>query len=52
MSSPVNRPAAGTPRSLSGLLPFLKPYRLPIGLALVFLVAAAAATLVLPMALR
>lgn len=40
------------PKSLSGLLPFLKPYRLRIGLALVFLVAAAAATLAFPLALR
>ena len=40
------------PKSLSGLLPFLTPYRIRIGLALVFLVAAAAATLAFPLALR
>jgi ATP-binding cassette, subfamily B, bacterial len=39
-------------RSLSGLLPFLRPYRLRIALALLFLVLAAAATLVLPVALK
>jgi len=33
-------------------MPFLRPYRLQILLALIFLTAAAAATLVLPMALR
>jgi ATP-binding cassette, subfamily B, bacterial len=46
------RPAARSPKSLSGLLPFLRPYRGRIALALVFLVAAAAATLVLPVALK
>ncbi|MBK9442144.1 MAG: ATP-binding cassette domain-containing protein [Comamonadaceae bacterium] len=40
------------PKSLSGLLPFLKPYRARIGLALVFLVLAAMATLAFPLALR
>jgi ATP-binding cassette subfamily B protein len=40
------------PKSLSGLLPFLAPYRIRIGLALVFLVLAAAATLAFPIALR
>jgi ATP-binding cassette subfamily B protein len=47
-----DRPAPQSPKSLSGLLPFLKPYRLQIGLALVFLVLAAASTLVFPIALR
>jgi len=42
----------GAPRSLSGLLPFLRPYRGRIALALFFLVMAAAATLVFPLALR
>jgi ATP-binding cassette subfamily B protein len=37
---------------LSGLLPFLRPYRLQIGLALLFLVGAAVTTLVVPAALR
>ncbi len=41
-----------SPRSLSGLLPFLKPYRGRIGLALLFLVLAAVATLAFPVALR
>ena len=49
-SSPTG--AKGSPRSLSGLLPFLKPYRFRIGLAIVFLVLAAAATLAFPLALR
>ena len=42
----------GSPRSLSGLLPFLRPYRLQIASAGVFLVLAAIATLVFPLALR
>ena len=42
----------GSPRSLSGLLPFLRPYRGRIGLAILFLVMAAVATLVFPLALR
>lgn len=41
-----------SPRSLSGLLPFLRPYQGRILLALVFLVMAAAATLAFPIALR
>jgi ATP-binding cassette, subfamily B, bacterial len=45
-------PAKGSPRSLSGLLPFLRPYRWRIALAGVFLVMAAAATLAFPVALR
>ena len=46
------RTAAATPRSLSGLLPFLRPYQGRIALAVVFLVLAAASTLVLPVALK
>ena len=46
------RPAARSPQSLSGLLPFLRPYRLQILGALLFLVLAAAATLAFPLALR
>jgi ATP-binding cassette subfamily B protein len=49
--APAQRPTA-PPKSLSGLLPFLRPYRLRIGLALLFLVLAAAATLAFPLALR
>ena len=44
--------ARGSPRSLGGLLVFLRPYRARIGLACVFLVLAALATLAFPMALR
>jgi ATP-binding cassette, subfamily B, bacterial len=47
-----DRPKSTTPKSLSGLLPFLKPYRGRIGLALLFLVLAAGATLAFPLALR
>ena len=39
-------------RSLSGLLPFLRPYRAKIGLAGVFLVLAAMSTLVFPIAMK
>ncbi|KRI01427.1 ABC transporter transmembrane domain-containing protein [Curvibacter sp. PAE-UM] len=49
---PSDRARAPTPRSLSGLLPFLRPYRARIALALLFLVLAAAATLAFPLALR
>ncbi|CDS54405.1 ABC transporter, ATP binding/permease protein [Polaromonas sp. CG9_12] len=45
-------PAKGSPRSLSGLVPFLRPYAGRIGLAVLFLVMAAVATLVFPLALR
>jgi ATP-binding cassette subfamily B protein len=51
MPSDSTRPRAH-PRSLSGLLPFLRPYRVQIALALLFLVLAAAATLAFPLALR
>ncbi len=40
------------PRSLSGLWPFVRPYRWQVGLALLFLVLAAMATLLFPVALR
>jgi ATP-binding cassette subfamily B protein len=52
MPTPTERPKAQSPRSLSGLAPFLRPYRGRIVLALAFMVLAAAATLVLPVALR
>ncbi|MCE4540380.1 ATP-binding cassette domain-containing protein [Pelomonas sp. P7] len=52
MSSTSDRPASKQARSLSGLLPFLRPYRVQIGLALVMLVLAALATLAFPIALR
>ncbi|MEN9670144.1 MAG: hypothetical protein RL018_421, partial [Pseudomonadota bacterium] len=52
MTTATDRPKATSPRSISGLLPFLHPYRLQIGLALVFLVMAAVSTLAFPLALR
>jgi ATP-binding cassette subfamily B protein len=52
LSSTATVAPKGSPRSLSGLLPFLRPYRGRIGLALFFLVMAAVATLVFPVALR
>ena len=47
---PAPRPRS--PRSLSGLLPFLQPYRGRIALALLFLVLAALSTLAFPLALK
>jgi ATP-binding cassette subfamily B protein len=47
-----DRAASKNPKSLSGLVPFLRPYRGRIGLALLFLVLAALATLAFPLALR
>ncbi len=44
--------APGAPRALSGLLPFLRPYRGRIALAMLFLLLAALATLAFPLALR
>ncbi|MCX7251638.1 MAG: ABC transporter transmembrane domain-containing protein [Burkholderiales bacterium] len=44
--------AAGAPRALGGLLPFLRPYRGRLLLAALFLLLAAAATLLFPVALR
>ncbi len=52
MPSASDRAPAATPRSLSGLLPFLHPYRGRIALALLFLVLAAVSTLLFPMALK
>jgi ATP-binding cassette subfamily B protein len=46
------RAKASNAKSLSGLVPFLRPYRTRIGLALCFLVLAATATLAFPLALR
>jgi ATP-binding cassette subfamily B protein len=45
-------PVPSSPQSLSGLLPFLKPYGGRLALAAVFLLLAAAAMLVFPIALR
>ena len=46
------RAKAKSPKSLSGLLPFLRPYRGRIALAGFFLVMAAVSTLIFPLALR
>ncbi len=48
----TERPKSQNTKSLSGLIPFLRPYRGRIVLALVFLVLAAVATLAFPLALR
>jgi drug/metabolite transporter (DMT)-like permease len=47
----TERAKSQSPKSLSGLLPFLRPYRTQIALAGVFLVMAALATLAFPLAL-
>jgi ATP-binding cassette subfamily B protein len=52
MTSASERAKAATPRSLSGLLPFLRPYRWRIVAAIVFLLAASITTLAFPVALR
>jgi len=52
LMSSSDRPKSTNPKSLSGLLPFLRPYRARIAIALVFLVLAAGATLAFPVALR
>ncbi len=49
---PDKAQAVGSPQSLSGLIPFLKPYLGRIGAALLFLVLAAVATLAFPIALK
>ncbi len=51
-AAPVLRAPAKSPRSLGGLLPFMRPYRGRIALAVVFLVLAAVSTLVFPIALK
>ena len=51
-SAPLPPAPPGAPRSLTGLLPFLRPYRGRIALALLFLLLAALATLAFPLALR
>jgi ATP-binding cassette subfamily B protein len=52
MPKDSTRPAAASPKSLSGLLPFLRPYRGRIALAGFFLVMAALSTLAFPVALK
>jgi ATP-binding cassette subfamily B protein len=49
---PDAAPQPRSPRSLSGLLPFLRPYRARMALAALFLLLAAAAMLLFPVALR
>ena len=52
-TSTAAAPASGrNVRSLGGLLPFLRPYRSKIGLAVLFLAMAAVSTLVFPVALK
>ena len=48
----TERAKAKSPKSLSGLVPYLRPYRARIALAGFFLVMAAVSTLVFPLALR
>jgi ATP-binding cassette subfamily B protein len=50
--STQQRRAASTPRSLGGLLPYLRPYGGRIALAFAFLVLAAVSTLAFPVALK
>ena len=52
MAEDSKRPAATSPRSLSGLLPFIRPYRAQVALAGIFLVLAALSTLAFPLALK
>jgi ATP-binding cassette subfamily B protein len=52
MTTVSDRAKAASPRSLSGLVPFLRPYRGRIAAAVVFLIAAAITTLAFPVALR
>jgi len=52
MPTPSARSEKASPRALSGLLPFIRPYRGRIALAAMFLVLAAMATLAFPIALR
>jgi ATP-binding cassette subfamily B protein len=52
MTETPQRPAGSSPRSLSGLLPFIRPYWGTVALAVLFLVLAAASTLAFPVALK
>ena len=52
MEKPVDRPKSKSLQPLRALVPFLRPYRVTLLLALLALVLAASALLVLPMALR
>jgi ATP-binding cassette subfamily B protein len=48
----MNLPSSPSPQSLSGLLPFVKPYKGRVAIAGLFLVLAAGATLAFPWALK
>jgi ATP-binding cassette, subfamily B, bacterial len=52
MAKDSSRAAATSPRSLSGLMPFLRPYRGRIAWAVLFLLMAALSTLAFPVALK
>ena len=52
VSASLSTQPKGSPRSLSGLTPFLRPYAGRIAIAVFFLVMAAVATLLFPLALR
>lgn len=52
LTSASERPKASSPTSLSGLLPFMRPYKVQIALAVLFLTLAAVATLLFPVVLR
>ncbi len=51
-ASPGDRAKGKSPKSLSGLLPFVRPYRWQIAMAMAFLLLAAASTLAFPVALK
>ncbi|GAA6142049.1 ABC transporter transmembrane domain-containing protein [Hydrogenophaga sp. 5NK40-0174] len=51
-TSAAERPKGTAPKALTGLWPYVRPYRLQVILALAFLVIAAGATLLFPVALR
>lgn len=51
-SKALDRPSSNNLKQLSAILPFVKPYKKQIGLALLFLVFGAATTLYLPVAVR
>ena len=48
----MSKPLTSSPQSLSGLLPFVKPYKGRVALAGLFLLLAAGATLAFPWALK
>jgi ATP-binding cassette subfamily B protein len=52
IAAATERPKSQSPTALGGLWPFMRPYRLQIALAVLFLLLAATATLLFPLALR